>query len=73
MAPFEIREQAISETLDDLQDWERRLYQREQEVEALQREVEALRDQLRETQAQAGRPLLPSEAAAQTRAAGGGR
>lgn len=73
MAPFEIREQAISETLDDLQDWERRLYQREQEVEELQREVEALRDQLRETQAQAGRPLLPSEAAARTRAAGGGR
>ncbi|MEM6327655.1 MAG: MlaD family protein [Bacteroidota bacterium] len=69
MAPFEIREQAISETLDDLQEWERRLYQREQEMDALQREVEDLREQLRQTQAQMNRPLLPSEAAAQTRTA----
>lgn len=33
MAPFEIREQAISETYQDLQEWEQRLYQREQELE----------------------------------------
>lgn len=36
MAPFEVREQAISETLADLQDWERRLYRREQELDSLQ-------------------------------------
>ncbi|MDX1438538.1 MAG: MlaD family protein [Rubricoccaceae bacterium] len=32
MAPFEIREQAISETFQELQEWEQRLYQREQEL-----------------------------------------
>ncbi|MEM1055758.1 MAG: MlaD family protein [Bacteroidota bacterium] len=75
MAPFEIREQAISQTLDDLQEWERRLYRREQEMEALQQEVDELREQLRQTQVQASRPLLPSEAADQLEeaAAGGGR
>lgn len=32
MAPFEIREQAISETYQDLEEWERELYRREQEL-----------------------------------------
>lgn len=33
MAPFEIREQAISETYENLQEWERQLYLREQEMD----------------------------------------
>ena len=33
MAPFEIREQAISETYEDLQRWERDLYRRELEMD----------------------------------------
>lgn len=73
MAPFEIREQAISETLEDLEERERRVYRDEQEVEALRREVEALREQLRQTNA--SRPLLPGEAARQQEVSGtiGGR
>ena len=61
MAPFEIREQAISETLEDLQERERRVYRQEQEVEALRQELEQLREEMRQTQA--ARPLLPGEAA----------
>ncbi|MEL6614420.1 MAG: MlaD family protein [Bacteroidota bacterium] len=73
MAPFEIREQAISETLEDLEERERRVYRDEQELDALRREVEQLREQLRQTSA--SRPLLPSEAARQQAASGvvGGR
>lgn len=33
MAPFEVREQAISETYESLQQWERDLYRREQELD----------------------------------------
>ena len=68
MAPFEIREQAISETLEDLEERERRVYRDEQEVEALRQEIERLREQLRQTQA--SRPMLPGEAA--RRPVGGG-
>ncbi len=39
MAPFEIREQAISETYEDLQRWERQLYLRELEMD--RREAES--------------------------------
>jgi len=69
MAPFEIREQAISETLEDLEEREREVYRSEQEVEVLRQEIERLREELRQTNA-TSRPLLPGEAAA--RASGGG-
>ena len=41
MAPFEVREAAIAETLADLQTWERRLVEQEREIEALRRQLEA--------------------------------
>ena len=43
MAPFEVREQAISETLGDLQDWERRLADEERRLQAEREELERLR------------------------------
>ncbi|MDX1419032.1 MAG: MlaD family protein [Rubricoccaceae bacterium] len=41
MAPFEIRERALAETYQSLQEWERRLYQQQQEIEALRTAMEA--------------------------------
>ena len=46
MAPFEIREAAISETVGDLQEWERRLYRQQQELEATQAEMARIRAEL---------------------------
>ncbi len=46
MAPFEVREAAISETLGDLQAWERRLSQQEQELEAAREEMARMRAEL---------------------------
>lgn len=43
MAPFEVREQAIAETLADLQEWERRLAQQQQALDAARAEIERLR------------------------------
>ena len=61
MAPFEIREQAISETLEDLEERERAVFRQEQELEALREELERLREEAGPINA--SRPLLPSEAA----------
>lgn len=46
MAPFEIREQAISETVGDLQEWERRLYRQQQELDATRAEMGRIRAEL---------------------------
>lgn len=46
MAPFEVREQAIAETLEDLQQWELRLTQQQRQIEAAQAEMERLRTEL---------------------------
>lgn len=43
MAPFEVREQAIAETLADLQQWELRLAQQQQALDAARAEIERLR------------------------------
>jgi phospholipid/cholesterol/gamma-HCH transport system substrate-binding protein len=43
MAPFEVREQAISEQLSDLQEWERRLLQQQQELDAARAQMDSLR------------------------------
>ena len=40
MAPFEIREAALSETFQALQDWERRLYDQQQEIEQIRAELQ---------------------------------
>lgn len=40
MAPFEIREAALSETFESLQEWERRLYEQEQELRQIRAELE---------------------------------
>ena len=40
MAPFEVREAAISETLADLQEWERRLVQQQRQIDAMLAEME---------------------------------
>ena len=41
MAPFEVRETAIAETLTDLQEWERRLAQQEREIDRILSELRA--------------------------------
>ncbi len=41
MAPFEVRETAIAETLGDLQAWERRLVQQEREIDRILAELRA--------------------------------
>ena len=46
MAPFEVREEAIAETLEDLQEWERRLYRQERELQDAQAEIDRLRGEL---------------------------
>ncbi len=46
MAPFEVREAAISETVGDLQDWERRLYRQQQELDATRAEMARIRAEL---------------------------
>lgn len=46
MAPFEVRETAISETVGDLQEWERRLYRQQQELDATQAEMARIRAEL---------------------------
>lgn len=46
MAPFEVRETAISETVGDLQDWERRLYRQQQELDATRAEMARIRAEL---------------------------
>ena len=46
MAPFEVREEAIAQTLADLQTWERRLVQQQQEVEAARTEMLRLQGEL---------------------------
>jgi phospholipid/cholesterol/gamma-HCH transport system substrate-binding protein len=46
MAPFEVREEAIAETLEDLQDWERRLYRQQRDLDEAQAEIEQLRTEL---------------------------
>lgn len=40
MAPFEVRERAIAETLEDLQEWERRLVAQEREINRILAELE---------------------------------
>ena len=40
MAPFEIRERAIAETLADLQEWERRLLAQQRQIDAALQELE---------------------------------
>ncbi len=46
MAPFEVREAAISETVGDLQEWERRLYRQQQELDATRAEMGRIREEL---------------------------
>jgi phospholipid/cholesterol/gamma-HCH transport system substrate-binding protein len=46
MAPFEVRERAIAETLEDLQEWELRLARQQAEIEAAQAELLRLRGEL---------------------------
>ena len=46
MAPFEVREEAIAETLEDLQAWETRLYRQQRELDEAQAEIERLRTEL---------------------------
>ena len=46
MAPFEVREEAIAETLEDLQEWERRLYRQQRDLDEAQAEIERLRMEL---------------------------
>ena len=46
MAPFEVREAAISETLADLQEWERRLAEQERELEAARAEMGRIRAEM---------------------------
>ncbi|MEO0556660.1 MAG: MlaD family protein [Bacteroidota bacterium] len=46
MAPFEVREEAIAETLEDLQEWERRLYRQQRELDEAQAEIERVRTEL---------------------------
>ena len=58
MAPFEVREQAISETLTDLQEWERRLYRQQQEIDAQQQEIERIRQEAGRLNSDAS-PTLP--------------
>ena len=41
MAPFEVRETAIAETLADLQEWERRLVQQEREIDRILADLRA--------------------------------
>lgn len=55
MAPFEVRERAIAETLEDLQEWERRLALQQREIEAAQAELLRLRGQV-----EAGGALPPA-------------
>ncbi|WP_412061058.1 MlaD family protein [Rubrivirga sp. IMCC45206] len=43
MAPFEVREAAISETLADLQEWERRLVDQERQLEEARAEMARIR------------------------------
>jgi phospholipid/cholesterol/gamma-HCH transport system substrate-binding protein len=40
MAPFEVRERALEETFQELQEWERRLYRQEQELARIRAELE---------------------------------
>jgi phospholipid/cholesterol/gamma-HCH transport system substrate-binding protein len=40
MAPFEVRERALEETFQELQEWERRLHRQEQELERIRAELE---------------------------------
>lgn len=67
MAPFEVREQAIAETLEDLQGWEVRLAQQERALAEAQAEMERLRGELERrgirvppTPAVPGQPLGPT-------------
>ena len=65
MAPFEVRETAISETVGDLQDWERRLYRQQQELDATQAEMARIRAELDRRgiaipDAPAGAPATPA-------------
>ncbi len=63
MAPFEIREQALSETYDALQEWERRLYQQQQEIERIRADLEARGIELPPTPTVGAGPLpLPAGA-----------
>ena len=59
MAPFEVRETAISETVGDLQEWERRLYRQQQELDATQAEMARIRAELERR----GLSLPPPDAA----------
>ncbi|MFN3595963.1 MAG: MlaD family protein [Rubricoccaceae bacterium] len=43
MAPFEVRERALAESIQELQEWERRLFEQQREIERARAEVEALR------------------------------
>jgi phospholipid/cholesterol/gamma-HCH transport system substrate-binding protein len=65
MAPFEVRETAISETVGDLQDWERRLYRQQQELDATRAEMARIRAELDRRgieipEAPAGAPATPA-------------
>ena len=59
MAPFEIREQALAETYQSLQEWERRLYQQQQEIEQIRATLEAQGVALPPVPAGAAGPLPP--------------
>ena len=61
MAPFEIREQALTETYQALQEWERRLYEQQQEIERIRGTLESQGVAL--PPAPAGRTLPASGAA----------
>ena len=58
MAPFEVRERALAETLADLQEWELRLVRQQAEVEAARAELVRLRGELERDGAV---PVVPAD------------
>ena len=60
MAPFEVREEAIAETLEDLQEWERRLYRQQRDLEAAQADVDRLRGELEQRGVSVPRTAAPA-------------
>ncbi len=68
MAPFEVREAAIAEILEDLQERERRLSQQEREVQEALREIERIRGEIDASNRARPAPATgaPSAAAAPT-------
>lgn len=60
MAPFEVRERALAESIQELQEWERRLFEQQREIERARAEVEALRQTVLQRSAPPPAPATPS-------------